>query len=169
MTSCTCLILTWRLKRYWWLPTQPSNSKPTGKILAPALWFFYQWEMWRLRTSQNNRKLYSRINQVCFCFSACAGMVWAHSPTGCWIALTRLLSLKWMIRDSSSLALLLAPPRCWSLRKRPLVSVKLSSLLWRSVGACKVFVVEKSLSTTSLLYYLCVCLMIYSKWPIWFK
>lgn len=56
-------------------------------------------------------------------------MVLVRSLTGCWNALSRLLSLKWMIRGCSLLALLLAFPLCWSPRKRALVSIRLLSSL----------------------------------------
>lgn len=39
-------------------------------------------------------------------------MALVQSLTGCWIALSRLLSLKWMIRACSLLALLLASRLC---------------------------------------------------------
>lgn len=59
-------------------------------------------------------------------------MVSVPSLTGCWNALSRLLSLKWRIRGCSLLGLLLAVPLCWSPRRRPLVSIKRLSSLWRS-------------------------------------
>lgn len=63
----------------------------------------------------------------------CTGMVWVLSPTGCWIAPTRQLLLMWMIRACCPLALSLAPPPFRSPCRRPLVSIKLSSLLLRLV------------------------------------
>lgn len=145
MTNYTCLILKWRLESYWWLQTQPSNSKLTGELQVPAQWFLSILKpcaQTRVNFSNNfhftmqndDDETCRELRSTCDCVSLyLIGMVWVHSLTGCWIALTRLLSLKWMIRASSSLVLSLASPLCWSLHKRPLVSIKLSSLLWRSV------------------------------------